>query len=1146
MPIQEKDLGKYKRPAIYIEEKDNSIVDSPAQDILINLVPGFSKKGPFNNPIYVDNKNDFTRIFGEIDYQLERKGSFFHRTCLNMLETGPIWALNLLSTKPNRDQLNYVSISSSVKYTSSDFTNPYTADYERFFNRQDFWIRDEESFMDVVNDPTPDDERLLHFSNMGDKTITVFTFKSEADNFNVTAEQWYEGVNNVPQYIHPKSLISDYLVDVLIVAGDWTDYKTLSVDSTWSKYFTIDGLIISKIQDFVNEYGVTTLGNYDVSLIPNFKDLDGRDMYIENVINNNTDKTSLFCTYNQDLLLDSDYLTDLVDLVGDTIVGENYESINFLSYKQNIKETLEYPNVSLDSENNVFGTLANPTLYSGYEQTNLNWYTNMQYQSFNTSTLEIQFNNTSTDRDYYIINGVTYNFTYDKITLSSLENDKERKDIIYLDADGIQVQEGIVTDLGAGKDREINFDNNNVIILGTMHVVNDAGSYTTSSYEGITINSSGWMPIDVTTTSVTGSTEGDYVLINFNDTQGGLVSNTEYARLRNLKYFEEVATNLEANKGVIINNSGTMKTEIIDPISMSYTSLTDAQIKIFVDTPSDYVTVTNEVLLYYIDKEFNIDGTSNTITTTNTSTENVVAKYSNFYLDYINGEINNGDYVDSDVNQTLTMSVDQTGVLTVVNDFGNFSGTQPLTITTDLGNWKQTVEIEAVDEISDVTNTIAIKVDKERYSEVKRGYYLEAYYDEDYYSPNGSGAAMGDTTPRKLTRIVDVKNDTVNTSLKILYADAPIKLTQIGTSDEWYTTTYPPIYQYATHLKGASLAPFVLHKDSLPDGTEGRLNDILDVMGLNTSIFNGLVNKNKITWRYLIDAFGLGLQEGSKQQYLDVCGKKLNCLGFINMPSAKQFKKSTNPSFKNDDGSLSTTFIKEGGDQDKNPDFLYSFGQGTGRSTVGYFFPYVNQTIDGISKEVPPSSFVATTYMRKLLSNSSGVYPWTVAAGINNGIAEVSGTEMDFTEQDLDNFADMGANPITFIRNVGYIINDESTAQVFPVSSLSYIHSRELLIELENELYDMLIRYQWKFNTPTIRSEIKYRADRICQRYVETNGLYAYRNICDSTNNTNYIIDLQGGVLDTYIEITKAMGWIVNNITIEKTGTINSSGFQPQ
>jgi len=39
------------------------------------------------------------------------------------------------------------------------------------------------------------------------------------------------------------------------------------------------------------------------------------------------------------------------------------------------------------------------------------------------------------------------------------------------------------------------------------------------------------------------------------------------------------------------------------------------------------------------------------------------------------------------------------------------------------------------------------------------------------------------------------------------------------------------------------------------------------------------------------------------------------------------------------------------------------------------------------------------------------------------------------------------------------------------------------------------------------------------------------------------LIDNQIGVLDTYVEPIKAMGIIVNNITILRTGGISSAGF---
>ena len=1141
MPIQEKDLGKYKRPAIYINKIDNSIIELPAQNVLINLVPGFSKKGPYNTPVYVDNTVDFERIYGPIDKQLENKGSYFQRTCEKMLQTGPIWALNLLSTVPTRDVLNYVAVSTSSGYENSDFTQQYTSAYENFFNRQDFWVRDQDSFQDLVDATGLDPNDLLHLTNMGDKTITTFIWKSNVKGFDVTASDWYGGDTKVPTFIDPKSLISDYLVTVLILAGDWTDYKTLSVDTTWSKYFTLSGLTVTSVQDFVNQTGVVVNGTFDVSLIPNFQDLTGRDMYIESVLNNNTDQTSLFCTYNQDLLLDNDNLSDLVDLIGNTIVGTDTASISFLSYEQPIKETNSYPLVNLDSPNNVFGTTnfglfpAETFDWNNWTQTGITIGFAPSY-SVNYSGGTLTYTAGS-----YIINGVEYQLPSGSTSITTLSTDTHRLDVLYLDSNGLHIMDGYSVPSGTTiTPREITFTNENTIILGTLLVTNTVG-VVSGVYNVITDivgNTLGVIPI-IVTTGITGTET--YLQIEFSGTSGSTLKLSEYSRLRSQKVYNEIATYISLDKGVIISTTN-VKTPIIDPLVLGYTTTSNDKIIIYLTTPSIYTSGSTDVLLYYVDKQFKLDPAGITVntpilTTYDLTAPNIVATYSSFYIDFYNGVINNGDYIiENTVNNHLTMYIDSNGVLTAkFVDHDVINTTSGLTILSDIGNWRQTIEIEAYDG-NDSGNTVAIYVDMDRYSEITRGMYLEANYDVNSAVP-----------VRKLVRIVNIKNDTVDTTRKIIYTDGPIRMIPLsGTTGELYTTSYPAVYNYVNYLKGIALKPFIVSIDSVPDGTEAKQNTILNVISKNTPIYKGLINKNKIAWRYLVDTFGLGLTEESKQQYVDLCGDKLNCVGFISMPSAKQFKKSTNPSFTADDGSLSSTYIKEGGNPNKNPSFLYSFGTGTGRSTVGYFFPYVKVTDStNISSFAPPAAYVATAYMRKFTTATAGIQPWTIVAGVNTGrLPDISGTEIDFTNDDLDNFSDMGCNPIVFIRNVGYTIGDENTAQVFPVSSLSYLHSREVLIELENQLYDMLLRYQWKFNTPTIRSEIKYRADRICQSFVDSVGLYAYRNVIDETNNTPYIIDLQGGVLDTYVEIVKGMGWIVNNITIEKTGTINSTGFQ--
>lgn len=1180
MPI--KDLGKYKRPGIFIEEIDKSITELPVQDVLINLVPGFSKKGPINNPIYVDNQNDFKRIFGSLDKQMERKGSFFHRTALKMIESGPIWALNLLKTDPSRDKLQWKSISLSPSYENSGLNQ---SPYERFFNRQDFWVRDDESFMDLVNDPTPDNDRLLHITNMGDKTITTFIFKSRATGFDVTAEDWYGGTTKVPEYIYPKDLISDYMLTVLVIAGDWSNYNELSVDNNWAEYFSSTGLLKDKVEEFVNKSNVEILANYDVSLIPNFRDVSGRDMYIKNVINNDTDKTGLFVAYNEDELLGSDFPTGKIDSIGYSIVGDEKNSINFLSYDEQITESITYNQKYLDSSSNVFG-LQRTVNSSPEPDVRTDVYTNWSTYNFEFVDTTIaspknnaEFNVINSDA-YYIINGEKITFESTGSVYAELDKlsdtDLRRIDHLYLTTDSTQINVLKGQELLSGSTAMPDFTINNedVIHLGYVETV-DTGGSVTLNYTPVTVDTSvtGFVPLSTSgdpsiQINDVSTTDEQAIEIEFVGTIG-FKDLSEYDKLRYYKAFDELSEKIESGKAVIINNLDESKYHIEGNYEITdFDQTTNAKIKIYVDNATSYTSV-SDLLIYYIDNEFLLGSNTWRAKTLNSKFSpsdetGIVAKESPFYQDYMNGIINSLDYFitnnDDPNSQGVTKVyirpfLDTSGVLTV--DFrgskeesaGLIKTTQwesgydsKLIIYSKRENWKQTVEIELPLTSTDMTKINEIRVDKNRYSEIIKGSYLEAYVDE-----TDEDVASGEKSPRRMTRVVKTTIDPANTQYKILYTDAPIKIedNNLSGGTDYMTTAYPSIDVYVSDYKGVTIAPFKKHPDSLPDGTETRQQDILSVIGksANTSLSKGLINKNKISWRYLVDSFGLGLTENSKQEFMSLCGEKLNCLGFLNMPSARMFRKSNNPIFTNGDGSLNFEYVSNGGDENKNPSFLYSYGIGKGESTVGYFFPYVNDVQDGIANVVPPAPFIATTYMQKHITDVAGVNSWTVAAGLSNGSVDVSGTEMEFTADDLVQLHQMGANPIVKDINSGYYINSENTAQVQPLSSLSFIHSRELLIELENDLYDMLLRYQWKFNTPNVRAEIKYRADKICKEYLNAGALYDFKNIIDKTNNTEDVINSQMGVLDTHIEIVKAMGIIVNNISIYGVGQIRSSGF---
>jgi hypothetical protein len=1240
-------IAEFKRPGIFIREIDASVRQVPAITDIVNLVPGFSKKGPVNRPVLISNPQQLFDIFGDIDRNLEKKGCYFHRTILNCLQTAPVWALNLLSTNDELDTVDFATIS-----LSSDKTNQLhrTAPYSRLFNRSDFWYRDTESFLNVAKTNLNDSRNILHITNVGDRKVSVFFFKSEVSGYNTTLEDWYGGRSNVPLYLNPTALASDYLVSMLIVAGDWSDYQELAVDTRWSQYFNVNGLRKDQVQNFVNDSSVTVLNYYaDLSLIPFFKaepnNSNARDIFVETVVNRDTDRTGVFVTFDIDQLEDTDFNKGLIDLLGSNLVGSDLQSINYLSYKETIIEAVPFIEQPLNRSGNVFGN------FSLDMETKIDGVVSINQTSIIGSTdliLETSLLN------YYILNGqkiepVSENQS-NLVNVSNVSIGRIRKDTLYLDSDGVL---GVIEGLEVSNQTTWNDVPLRPLQAGLLPIaIAQVGTQGTSG------------DLDVTNIEILDELEfslispGD-IIVNYPSSNEVIFEfvatknsdpDTNYRKTKLNLIFNQILSNMRVGNSIIKDDNDNNIT--VTNFDVVTSGNLDKSLRILV-SPSININNGLNAEIYFRNDEQTFKPETGSITlgsktvTSSTSGYGVLARESNLYNAYVNGLVNSGDFfypnlfdyefknltfVRNNGNDTVSLFfnsgvfpvnflssklqnrkirlVGTSGndqiftVLSVSNDItvtGDFNrrvdlivnelvhletivngsvtihgaddsdvtylkfflvgnnltmeytndrtlvGSTSLNVATPnstlsafnlnqiiifskRSNYKQTLEIEAV------LATNRILVNSDRYSEVRVGDYLKAFVDESELEPT--------QIPNNLTRIISKRLSQNNPTLVELVTDRQIDVIFFG--DDAQTLRYTSVENYVNTYSAIVLNGFKIRQDSMPDGSEERQNQILNVMARNTPIFKGLVNRNKLSWRYLVDSWGLGLTSNSKQQMVDLCGERLTCLGLLNMPSAKSFKNSNLTNFTNSDGSLNTEYIRLGGDPNSSPAFNYSFGQGKGQSNVAYLFPYATIEDNGRPLSVPMAMFALNTFMRKHLSRLESVKPWTIAAGLTNGLVTGFGNvEIDLNDEDIENLNLMNANPIVFKVNRGFCIETDNTAQLSPRSSLSFIHSREVLVELEEELYQMLLTYQWRFNTPEVRDEIKAKADNICDRYVRENGLFDYENVIDESNNTPDLIDAQIGVLATYVEIVKGLAVIVNEVTILKTGDISSTGFRP-
>lgn len=357
------DLNRFKASGVYTVEFDASerIVISTQT---IRLVVGFSRRGPFNAPVFLRDVKNARRIFGEIDNFLESRGSFFHRALEICLSTGPVFALNLLPlnnvpVSEGGDATTYRSFALAADEENGNLTKTLLAS---FFNQERFWFPDTTYLQATVNSNFANNGRLFNIVNLGQKPLSVIVRKSvNVNQYRVTAEDYF-GTGNVPDYIKPKDFLSDYFIDVIVIEGDWTDLTALSIDPVYSTYFDQRGLKVDRLNQFIGGDLITLIGSFTGCIIPDFLDNNGSNQCIEPIVNNAFGLTGIFLNLNREALADYANSTYKIDLVGHSLIAGNDDTIDFLSYNTPISSELLYS----DALYNAVNPFINSASYKQY------------------------------------------------------------------------------------------------------------------------------------------------------------------------------------------------------------------------------------------------------------------------------------------------------------------------------------------------------------------------------------------------------------------------------------------------------------------------------------------------------------------------------------------------------------------------------------------------------------------------------------------------------------------------------------------------------------------------------------------------------------------------------------------------------------
>ena len=206
---------------------------------------------------------------------------------------------------------------------------------------------------------------------------------------------------------------------------------------------------------------------------------------------------------------------------------------------------------------------------------------------------------------------------------------------------------------------------------------------------------------------------------------------------------------------------------------------------------------------------------------------------------------------------------------------------------------------------------------------------------------------------------------------------------------------------------------------------------------------------------------------------------------------------------------------------------------GFNTSYAATYWPWV-QTISDTGKNVwiPAGVLIPGVYA----FTDRSFAPWIAPAGLTRGgLGTVTQAARKLTNAQRDTLYSANINPIATFPGSGVVVYGQKTLQK-KQSALDRVNVRRLLIELKKYLSDVANTLVFEQNTETTRGRFLSKVNPYLKSVVERQGMYTYKVIMDTTNNTADVIDRNMLVGQVMIQPTRTVEFVVLDFTIQPTG----------
>lgn len=162
--------------------------------------------------------------------------------------------------------------------------------------------------------------------------------------------------------------------------------------------------------------------------------------------------------------------------------------------------------------------------------------------------------------------------------------------------------------------------------------------------------------------------------------------------------------------------------------------------------------------------------------------------------------------------------------------------------------------------------------------------------------------------------------------------------------------------------------------------------------------------------------------------------------------------------------------------------------------------------------------------------------PWFSPAGFNRGqLKNIVKLAFNPQKADRDVLYKAGVNPVVTFPGQGTVLYGDKTLLSKP-SAFDRINVRRLFIVLEKAVATAAKFTLFEFNDDFTRAQFRNLVEPFLRDVQGRRGIYDFKVVCDTTNNTGEVIDRNEFVGDIYIKPAKSINFIQLNFVAVRTG----------